>query len=203
LPAGDLPTGDLPTGASRYIVSVAIEYAEDHMAAGPDLRIGDAEREAAADHLREHFAQGRLTQEEFTERLDAVFAAKTQNQLGAISSDLPHPAARPSAPLPVGVAAGSGQDRARQDYRSGPRPRLGFVPLIIAALAAWLLILDLGLRAFPWPGKLAIFVAIFAAIRGLVRRLLIGRARGHRGYRCGGGGPRGARKRYARRSWDI
>jgi hypothetical protein len=173
------------------------------MAAGPDLRIGDAEREAAADHLREHFAEGRLTQEEFTDRLDGVFAAKTQSQLSAVSKDLPQPAARPSAPLPVAAATGWDRERERQEYRSGRRPRLGFLPVIIAALAAWLLIADLSLRAFPWPGKLAIFLAIFAVFRGFLRRLMGGRGRGPRGFKCGGphGGPR--RRHYARRYWDV
>lgn len=173
------------------------------MAAGPDLRIGDAEREAAADYLREHFADGRLTQEEFTERLDAVFAAKTQSQLGAITKDLPQPAAGPSAPLPVAAAAGWDRERARQEYRSRPRPRLGFVPVIIAALVSWLLIADLSLRAFPWPGKLAIFLAIFAAVRGFLRWIITGRARGPRGFKGGcGRGPRRHRAS-ARRYWDV
>jgi Domain of unknown function (DUF1707) len=173
------------------------------MAAGPDLRIGDAEREAAADHLREHFAQGRLTQEEFTERLDAVFAAKTQSQLGATTRDLPQPATGSSAPLPVTAAAGQERERARQEYRSGRRARLGFIPLIIAALVTWLLIADLGLRAFPWPGKLAIFLAIFGVIRWILRRLITGRAGGPRGFKRGCGcGPR-RRRGYSRRYWDV
>jgi uncharacterized membrane protein len=52
--------------------------AEDRVATGPDLRIADADRDAAAAFLREHYAQGRLTLEEFNQRLDAVFAATTQ-----------------------------------------------------------------------------------------------------------------------------
>jgi hypothetical protein len=51
----------------------------------------------------------------------------------------------------------------------------GFFPLVIAAVATWLLIFDLHLRAFPWPGKLAIFIAIFAFLRGLLRRVVGGR----------------------------
>jgi Domain of unknown function (DUF1707) len=171
------------------------------MEAGPDLRIGDAEREAAAAHLREHFAQGRLSQEEFTERLDAVFAAKTRSQLGAISSDLPQTSA-PSAPLPVAAASDTGRERAREDDRSGRRARLGFFPVVIAALAAWFLIVDTSLRTFPWPGKLAIFLAILAMVRGLLRRLGlggIGGGRGGRGPKCGG--PR--RRGRSRGSWDI
>ncbi|HUA30142.1 MAG TPA: DUF1707 domain-containing protein, partial [Streptosporangiaceae bacterium] len=58
--------------SSCYRTRLARRNAEDHMATGPDLRIGDAEREAAAASLREHYAQGRLTLEEFNERLDAA-----------------------------------------------------------------------------------------------------------------------------------
>jgi hypothetical protein len=174
------------------------------MEPGPDLRIGDAEREAAAAHLREHFAQGRLTQEEFTQRLDAVFTAKTRSQLGAINSDLPQPPA-PSAPLPVAAASDTGRERDRENYRSGARARLGFLPVIIAALITWLLIVEMQLRVFPWPGKLAIFLAILAIVRGLLRRLGlgIGGGRGFRGSKCGGhGGPR-RRGRSRRSSWDL
>jgi hypothetical protein len=43
-----------------------------------ELRIGDAERDAAMDQLREHFAAGRLTLDELAERIDGALAAKTQ-----------------------------------------------------------------------------------------------------------------------------
>jgi DNA-binding PadR family transcriptional regulator len=59
-------------------------------AAGSDLRIGDAEREATVAVLSEHFAQGRLTLEELDERLDAAFAATTQGQISRLTWDLPH-----------------------------------------------------------------------------------------------------------------
>ena len=158
------------------------------MATGSDLRIGDAEREAAAASLREHYAQGRLTLEEFNERLDAVFKATTQSQLNVITRDLPH-AAAPSAPLPVTTIPGGGRERARQEYGPrGARARLGMFPVIIAALGAWLLFFDLHLRMFPWPGKLAIFLAIFAAFRGLLRRVFgigRGRVRARRHGGCG------------------
>jgi hypothetical protein len=153
------------------------------MATQPDLRIGDADREAAATTLREHYAQGRLTLEEFNQRLDAVFASTTQSQLNHITRDLPHvPSPAPSLP----VTAGASRERARREYQSGrPRGRLGLFPVIIAALATWLLIFDLHLRMFPWPGKLAIFLAILAGVRGLLRRVFgLGRGRA-RGRGCG------------------
>jgi hypothetical protein len=55
------------------------------------LRIGDAERDAAATDLGEHYAAGRLTLDELNERLDAVFAARTFGQLNRIMADLPGP----------------------------------------------------------------------------------------------------------------
>jgi Domain of unknown function (DUF1707) len=53
------------------------------------MRVGDAERDAAAADLGEHYTAGRLTLEELHERLEAVFAAKTFGQLARILSDLP------------------------------------------------------------------------------------------------------------------
>jgi hypothetical protein len=142
------------------------------MATGPDLRIGDAEREAVATELREHYAQGRLTLEEFNQRLEAVFKSSTQRDLNLVISDLPH-ASPPSAPLPVSAANDYGRAHAGQDgaWGSGRRSRLGLFPVIIAAFLTWLVIFDLHLRMFPWPGKLAIFLAIFGVVRGLLRRV--------------------------------
>ncbi|HEX5287877.1 MAG TPA: DUF1707 domain-containing protein, partial [Streptosporangiaceae bacterium] len=48
------------------------------MATGYNVRVGDADRDAVATQLREHFADGRLTLEELNERLDQAFAAKTK-----------------------------------------------------------------------------------------------------------------------------
>lgn len=54
-------------------------------------RIGDAERDRAADYLREHMSVGRLTQEEFDERLTAALQARTAADLEPLFSDLPAP----------------------------------------------------------------------------------------------------------------
>ena len=54
-------------------------------------RIGDAERDRAAELLREHMAQGRLTAEEFDERIDAALKAKVATDLDPLFSDLPGP----------------------------------------------------------------------------------------------------------------
>jgi hypothetical protein len=139
------------------------------VATGPDLRIADADREAAAAFLREHYARGRLTLEEFNQRLDAVFAATTQRQLSALARDLPR-AAAPSAPLPA-TSTADGRERARREHQPGWRVRLGMISVIIAVLMAWLLISGLHLGMFVWPGKVAIVLTIFAAVRWLMRRI--------------------------------
>jgi DUF1707 SHOCT-like domain len=55
----------------------------------PDLRASDQDREAAARELREHFAAGRLSQDELNDRLEAAYAAKTSSQLASLRADLP------------------------------------------------------------------------------------------------------------------
>lgn len=59
------------------------------------VRVGDAERERAALVLRDHTVEGRLTLEEFGERLDEVFAAASEQELAAALRELP---VEPSAP---------------------------------------------------------------------------------------------------------
>ena len=65
------------------------------MASGPDLRIGDAERDVTTRQLRECFAQGRLTMDEFNDRLGQALAATTQSELDRLTQDLPPPGLPP------------------------------------------------------------------------------------------------------------
>jgi hypothetical protein len=59
------------------------------MAYDPNIRASDADRDRAAALLREHHAAGRLTPEEFSERLDRVFGAKTVGDINDQLRDLP------------------------------------------------------------------------------------------------------------------
>jgi hypothetical protein len=54
-----------------------------------DLRVSDEERERAAQEIREHFAAGRLSEDELSERLAAVYRSQTAQELRALRSDLP------------------------------------------------------------------------------------------------------------------
>jgi hypothetical protein len=62
---------------------------EVHVAAQPEIRVGDADRDAAAAALAEHFAQGRLTLEELDARLDATLGATTYGEISQATWDLP------------------------------------------------------------------------------------------------------------------
>lgn len=57
----------------------------------PALRASDADRDAVVERLREAHAEGRLTAEEFEERVGAVLAARTIGELTALTADLPTP----------------------------------------------------------------------------------------------------------------
>jgi hypothetical protein len=53
------------------------------------MRISDADRDRAASVLNNALAEGRLTPEEHSQRLDAIFAAKTQADIAPLLSDIP------------------------------------------------------------------------------------------------------------------
>jgi hypothetical protein len=55
----------------------------------PNLRASDEDRDQTASQLREHHAVGRLSPDEFAERLDAAFKAKTVGELDHLLRDLP------------------------------------------------------------------------------------------------------------------
>jgi hypothetical protein len=67
-----------------------IPAARHHPAPGPDLRVGDADRDATAAALGEHFARGRLTFDELIARLDAAFTATMRSEIAQTTRDLPH-----------------------------------------------------------------------------------------------------------------
>jgi len=69
-----------------------------------ELRASDAERDETVAQLRESVADGRLTLEEFTERMETAYESKTHAELEALTRDLPAravPAAAPSRRSPT------------------------------------------------------------------------------------------------------
>jgi uncharacterized protein DUF1707/cell wall-active antibiotic response 4TMS protein YvqF len=64
-------------------------------AGGTDIRASDADRDRIADILRDALAEGRLDAEEHSERIDAVYSAKTVGELEPLVRDLPTTRKRP------------------------------------------------------------------------------------------------------------
>jgi len=63
----------------------------------PALRASDADRERTVALLREHAAVGRLTLEEFTERMSTAYLARTHDELATLARDLPPASQAPAA----------------------------------------------------------------------------------------------------------
>jgi GntR family transcriptional regulator len=72
------------------------------MYSGQHLRVSDAEREAVADRLAEHFAAGRLDQAEFGGRVGRAMSAKTRADLSELFAGLPETGAPAVPELPRG-----------------------------------------------------------------------------------------------------
>jgi DNA-binding transcriptional ArsR family regulator len=77
---------DRYTAVLRQLPPVA---RRDAQPPAPGVRAGDADRDAAAAALGEHFAQGRLTLDELNARLDVTLTAATHGELSLVAQDLP------------------------------------------------------------------------------------------------------------------
>ena len=64
----------------------------------PEVRVGDADREAAIVKLRSHCADGRLTLDEFSDRVTLAYEARTTADLERLMADLPTPVEPPLRP---------------------------------------------------------------------------------------------------------
>jgi uncharacterized membrane protein YccC len=127
------------------------------MATDPGTRASDADRDRIADALREHYAAGRLSLEEFGDRLDLAYAARTLGDLDALMADLPAvdlgqlPAAllragssprpaRPGSPGPVEPTGG----------RRSPAWRAAWGSWLAISLCAFMIWLLSGANGGPW-----------------------------------------------------
>ena len=83
-PAGyQVPLGGYPIPPGGY------PMAQGQVRMNPGMRAASADRERAVDVLKAGFAEGRLTQEEYNERVGRAYAARTYGELTALTADLP------------------------------------------------------------------------------------------------------------------
>ena len=93
------------------------------------LRLSDADREAAMDLLSEQYSVGRLTKDEFDERSDAVWSARTEGDLAPVFVDLPDALQDTSGPL-GGTALTSVADSPAPDRVPADRADRGHAPAV-------------------------------------------------------------------------
>ena len=137
---------------------------------GPELRLSDAEREAAVNALGEHYAAGRLTKDEYDERSTAAYSAKTASTLRPLFVDLPgpHPFAAAPRTMPRAGAAWPGATwsipagATRPPVAPGRRTgnRLPVLPLLLVLVglailfnAPWLVFVGFGVLWLARSGR--------------------------------------------------
>jgi hypothetical protein len=108
-----------------------IRYSDQH------IRVSDAERNSVAELLGQHYADGRLDQAEFDERISRTMAAKTRGDLAGLFDDLPE-----GGPAGAGPAGPGGPNDPAVPYRGRRRggivrPLLLLLIVFICANFAW------------------------------------------------------------------
>ncbi len=117
----------------------------------PNTRVSDQERDHAAQEINDHFAAGRLSDDELDHRLDAVARARTVDELSRLRADLPELPATPA------------QQRAELVQRRGELQRRllqqtgGALVLCVVCTVIWLLA---GAHGQFWP----VWIALLAAL---------------------------------------
>jgi hypothetical protein len=100
------------------------EY-DTYVSRDPSVRAGDADREEVGERLRQHHAEGRLDAEEFQQRIDHCYQAKTVGELQKLVADLP-------------------RERERRTGRAPWPRRFWPIPLISILLGIWAISLASG-----------------------------------------------------------
>jgi Flp pilus assembly protein TadB len=102
---------------------------------GSALRASDAERERAAETLRRHHADGRLTTDELEERSERAYAATTLGDLDQLFRDLPR----------IPAPQGDRRPRGSRGWSSA------FAVTIVAALVAIAVVTSAHFLWLVWP----------------------------------------------------
>jgi DUF1707 SHOCT-like domain len=151
--SGHIPPGEQTGGRPRRDPGSGPEPGRYRDAAS--MRVSDADRDRVATELGEHFQAGRLTQDEFDERVGKAIAARTRGDLDELLADLPSD--RPAGRLPATAGRSSPPVRG-MPLCLGPAAGVVAVAAILAVLFA--------VPAHPgWAPWWLIFVPIFVLLR--------------------------------------
>jgi uncharacterized protein DUF1707 len=113
--------------------------AADSPASGrpPEVRASDADRDRVLDLLRTAVGDGRLTADEFGERMEAALSARMLGELAVLTADLGHPGT--GTELATGAEAARAEDVVRIDQKGGSVQRTGrwVVPRRLELRSSW------------------------------------------------------------------
>lgn len=100
-----VPPGGYPVPPGGY----PVQQPGYQVRAQASMRAASADRERAVDVLKAGFAEGRLTQDEYNDRMGRAYAARTYGELAMLTADLPAGASPlPAWPVPAYQPATSG-----------------------------------------------------------------------------------------------
>ena len=111
----------------------------------PRMRAGDKDRQRVVEELGKHFGEGRLTVEEFDERVVRAHASVYLDELPALTADLPgEPQPQPQW----------------QHRRRSPQGRVPVLVLLVAMLLAWSLVATVVYSVPPLFGLFLLFLFV-------------------------------------------
>lgn len=145
------------------------------MATDDLIRASDVDREAVVTTLREAYTAGRLTLEEFDERMAAAYAGRTWGDLRALTADLPVqpvlgtdiPDRQPSSA--AALPSYSPEPEPNQEARPSVGPPRRSPVAILIPIAIWTLLV---VHGSVEPGVVFLLIAVFAlaSIMASIRR---------------------------------
>ena len=109
----------------------------------PRMRAGDKDRQTVVEQLGKHFGEGRLTVEEFDDRIVRAHGSVYLDELPALTADLPHD---------------PGPYRPQARTRPPRRVAAGVLLLFIAMLLSWSIVAAVIYGAPPFFAVLLLFL---------------------------------------------
>jgi hypothetical protein len=105
----------------------------------PEVRASDADRDRVLDLLRTAVGDGRLTTDEFGERMEAALSARTLGELAVLTADLGRPGTGTGIAPGTGAEAARAEDVVRIDHKGGSVQRTGrwVVPRRLELRSSW------------------------------------------------------------------
>src|SRR5579859_1742010 len=106
----------------------------------PEVRASDADRDGVLDLLRTAVGDGRLTADEFGERMEAALSARTLGELAVLTADLGRPGMGAGTQIAgMGAEAARAEDVVRIDQKGGSVQRTGrwVVPRRLELRSSW------------------------------------------------------------------